>query len=96
VTDNRDELHLDPDIFSYTFYQFVKKHHPGYLAQLMMKCYMALLVQSLVIYVKVIEVVDKSTPIYRGDPSINCTRLVCCFLMHYMQQPEVDKGIRMI
>ena len=89
-------LKLDNDIYSFTFYKFVKFHHPDYLSMLMTKCYMALLVQFLVIYVKVWEVVKDASPIYRGGPFINCTRLVCCFLMHYVQQPEIDKGIRMI
>lgn len=82
--DGKDKLVLDGEIYSFTFYKFIKFHHPDYLAQLMMKCFVAFLVQVLVIYVKVYEVVKDASPIYRGSPAINCTRLVCCYLMHYI------------
>lgn len=33
--------------------------------------------------------------IFKGDATLNATRLVVCFLMHYTQYPEIDKSLKM-
>jgi hypothetical protein len=61
----------------------------------MMKCYIAVLVQLLITYVKVDAAISKDLPIFRGDAALNGTRLICCFLMHYTIYPEINKSLRM-
>lgn len=90
------DLYLDGDVYSFTYYKFLNNDNPEYLSQLMMKCFMAILVQLLITYVKVSDKYKNCAPVFRGDATLNCTRLVCCFLMHFMMYPEIDKSIRMI
>ena len=84
-SDNEEKvikLNLQSDIYSYTFYKFVVSENPFLHGELMIKCFLAITIQVMIIYLRFKEAVDEQGYIENGSPELNCVKLACAFFMH--------------
>jgi len=91
-----DTLNLSKDIYSYTYFNFVKNHNPVMLGELMVKCFFTIGLQMAIIYYKFKPLVVKDVPVFRGDAGLNSVRLICTFIMHLYTFPNIRRGQQMI
>ena len=50
--ENLDTLNLQSDIYSYTYFKFATSKNPVLLGDLMMKCFLAIMIQIMLTYFK--------------------------------------------
>ena len=50
--ENLDTLNLQSDIYSYTYFKFATDKNPVLLGDLMMKCFLAIMIQIMLTYYK--------------------------------------------
>jgi hypothetical protein len=98
-SDNEEKvikLNLQSDIYSYTFYKFVVSENPFLHGELMIKCFLAITIQVMIIYLRFKEAVDEQGYIENGSPELNCVKLACAFFMHLQLYPEIEISLGMI
>lgn len=84
-SDNEDKvikLNLQSDIYSYTYYKFVTSENPFLHGELMIKCFLSITIQVMIIYLRFEEAVNDQGDIINGTPELNCVKLACAFFMH--------------
>ena len=91
-----DQLGLAKDIYSYTYYNFVKNHNPILIGELMVKCFFTIMLQMAIIFYKFKPLMENETPVFRGDAGLNAVRLICSFVMHLYTYPNIRRGQQMI
>jgi hypothetical protein len=97
AVENLDTLSLESDIYSYTYFKFATEKNPILLGDLMVKCFMSIMIQIMLTYFKYDTViVDGESPVFRGDAKLNVVRLICAFIMHIQMYPEVNASLRML
>ena len=91
-----DQLALQSDIYSYTFWLFVKNQNIGMISELMIKCFLTIMLQIALIYFKLDEVFAKNLEVNFGDDAINLCRLISCLIMHLYLYPEIRISLQML
>jgi hypothetical protein len=91
-----DKLALESDIYSYAFFKFIHDHNPILLGELMLKCFMTIMVQFALIYFKYTETKKKELAVYPGTPTLNGVRIICTLIMHLYMYPEIATSIQML
>ena len=94
--DDEIELELSEDIYCITFIKFLKDE-PLVQRELMMKSVIAFIMQAVLIGLISFEAIKQADfgtiNIYSGTWKINCTRLLCAFLLHMTVVPEVRTAL---
>jgi len=90
--DEKEVLPLGADIYSYTFFKFVKADNPNHLGGLMMKCYFTVMIQLFLTYLKWFQMYN-STAIYLGTNKLNLARVICAYIMHMQMYPELRSSM---
>jgi len=75
-----ERLCLGSDMYSYTFFKFIKADNPILLGGLMMKSYFTVVIQIFLTTLKWNEKLGK--PIFLGDAKLNVARVICSYIMH--------------
>lgn len=79
--DQKETLKLGADMYSYTFWKFVKADNPNILGGLMMKCYFTVVIQFFITILKY-DKLQQTNPIYLGSTQLNTARVICAYIMH--------------
>lgn len=90
------KLNLQSDIYSYTFYKFVTSENPFLHGELMIKCFLTITIQVMIIYLRFEEAIMEQGEIKNGTPELNCVKLACAFFMHLQLYPEIEISLGMI
>jgi hypothetical protein len=62
----------------------------------MIKCFLTIVIQVMIIYLRFDEAIKDQTPIENGTPELNCVKLACAFFMHLQLYPEIEISLGMI
>lgn len=76
------KLNLQSDIYSYTYYKFVTSENPFMHGELMIKCFLTITIQVMIIFLRFQEAIQTQAAIENGTPQLNCVKLACAFFMH--------------
>lgn len=80
------EIRLDEDIYSIGYITFLKATNTKQLERIVMKCLFAFMVQALLSFLLINQYADAQgsllTNLVPGDVKLNCSRLLCSFLLH--------------
>ena len=90
------QLVLGNDIYSYTFFKFATGRDVKSQADLMMLCFLTIIIQVTLMIAKYSEIEKMGKSVYRGDAYLNVVRIVCSFFMHLMQYPAIRQSLQMI
>merc|ERR1712216_371651 len=88
-------LELQEDIYCITFIKLLKqKGEHEMLRVLYQKCCIAFFFQMSLVFFVAQE--NRGEPHFRGDYKINCTRVICSYLLHLLIMPEVRCALDMM
>ena len=62
----------------------------------MIKCFLTILLQVVLIFMKVEETISKDLEVNFGNVYMNLARLISCLIMHLYLYPEIKVGLAMI
>lgn len=106
--DNQQEVFLTEDIYCIAFLTFIKGGTSRQLDRLVLKCVFTFALQIMIVGLMLMQYlnVDASgdsftmggffNGISAGTPSVNLTRIVCCFLLHVTILPEMTVAGEML
>jgi hypothetical protein len=101
---------FDEDIYCIGFKTFLRTTNAKQLDRIVLKCIFAFVFQVLVVGLLMMNFLNVDTKsdsfkanniisedsVFIGDPSINMTRLCCCFLLHISLLPEITSAKSML
>ena len=65
-------------------------------AELMIKCFLAIIIQICIVYLRFKEAIESPAALVPGTPALNIIRLTSAFFMHIQLYPEIKVSIDMI
>jgi hypothetical protein len=90
------KLDLQNDIYSYTYFKIWSDTNHYRHAELMIKCFLAIIIQVSLIYLRFTEAINSPMPLVPGTPELNIIRLTSAFFMHVQLYPEIQVSLEMI
>jgi len=87
-----EELELQEDIYCFTFFKFIHEYDPSIQKDLLIKCVVTFVFQTCLIYFIFADSGGLSSVIV-GDYTLNFSRMICGYLLHYNIIPEVRCAI---
>jgi hypothetical protein len=76
------KLDMQSDIYSYTYFNIWNDSNHYRNAELMIKCFLTIIIQMSLIYLRFTEAIDSKLPLIPGTPELNIIRLTSAFFMH--------------
>jgi len=90
------KLDLQSDIYSYTYFVIWGDSNHYRHAELMIKCFLTIIIQLSLIYLRFTEAISSDVPLVPGTPELNIIRLTSAFFMHIQLYPEIKISLEMI
>lgn len=106
--DSLNEVKIEEDIYCLGFLAFLTTDSPKLMSEVVLKAIFTLLFQIMIVVFMMFEYLNVDTSgegvsmgnllddVFYGTPSLNLTRVVCCFLLHLSLLPELQSAKSML